>query len=477
MNESRRRKIRWRLADVLDFEARIAGAEPAVNARDRLLFDRDIRPRLDGLPPIEQRRVGLRLWLGEHLSAGHIGPGAAWTQATRLLCYLLFIGMAISGGVLACGLALGNGQRVHVVIFIALTLGLPWSLFVLLWLLRRLMGLDALGVGWVLSLAGRLLSGSQAPAGDQRRQSMRSLAQTLRGSRAAAGALSSRIGGLLQCGGLGFSLGVVIAFVATLMVFDVRFYWEATPAEDGLMQAAVATMAIPWRELWPAAVPDTGDIQASRRHTGVGAQRVPGGSVAGAWWRFLVMSVLCWGLLPRLLLLLMFSWRERRALRSLDFQAPRHRALWRALAGIERGQTAAAAADAALVLDVGGSGIDGSAIRGFMLRRLRLNPQATYRVSVLDEAAETAADRALADSPAHVVLAVLDWSLSPRQASGLQQRLRGLAGPTTPVTWVVIGGDTRCPAAPSADEHQRWTAFIDGLADPATEVAAYDPTA
>lgn len=477
MNESRRRKIRWRLADVLDFEVRIAGTEPAVDARDRLLFGRDIRPRFDGLPPVEQRRVGLRLWLDSQPAKGHIGPGAAWTRATRWLWRLLFLGMAISGGLLVCGLCLGNGQRVHVVVFLALTLWLPWALFGVSWLLRRLLGLDSLGVGWLLSLAGRRVSGSDGQTRDQRLESMQGLAQTLRGSHAVAGALSARIGALLQCGGLGFSLGVVIAFVATLMVFDVRFYWEATPAEDGLMQAAVTTVAMPWRAVWPAAVPDSGDIQISRRHTGAAAQRVPGGAVAGAWWRFLVMSVLFWGVLPRLLLLLWFGWSERRSLARMDFQAPRHRALWRALAGIERGQTAAAAADAALVLDVGGSGFDGTAIRGFMLRRLRVNPQATHRVSVLDEAAEAAADRALANAPAHVVLAVLDWSLSPRQASGLQQRIRRLTGATTPITWVVLGGDPAGPTAPATHAHQRWTAFIDGLADPATEVVAYDPSA
>lgn len=477
MNESRRSKVRWQLADVLDLEARIARAEPPVDARGRLLFARDIRPRLAGLPQVEQRRAGLRLWLDSQRPPGYIGPGAAWTQTMRLLSRLLFIGMAISGGVLAWGLCLGGGQRVHVVIFIALTLWLPWSLFVVSWLSRRLIGLDAHGMGWLLSFTDRLTLGKDENAGEQRRESMRSLVHTLRGSRAATGALSARVGSLLQWGGLGFSLGVVLAFVATLMVFDVRFYWEATPQDNGVMQTAVATMALPWSALWPAAVPDADAIQASRLRTGAAAQRVPGGAVAGAWWRFLVLSVLCWGLLPRLLLLVLFSWRERRALRALDFQAPRHRALWRELAGIERGHTADAAADAALVLDVGGSGIDGAAMRGFMLRRLRLNPQATYRVSVLDETAEVAADRALADAPAHVVLAVLDWSLSPRQASALQQRVRRLAGPGTPLTWVVIGGDTRRPIAPAADEHRRWTAFIDGLADPATEVVAYDPSA
>lgn len=475
MNDARREPVRWQLADLLDLEARIAQSDAPVDARDRLLFTRDIQPRLTALSPGAQRRAGLRLWLDSQRDSADIAPGAAWTRALRLLRRLLWVGMAISGGLLASGLCVGSGQRVHVVIFLALTLWLPWLLFGLSWGLRALIGREAAGMSWIVCRIAPLTSPTaDATAGD-RPQSLASLVQTLRGSQSVARALSARISGLFQWGGLGFSLGVVLVFVATLMVFDVRFYWEATPEDSGLMQATVSTMALPWAAFWPAAVPDDAAIRASRLRTGAASRAVPGGAVAGAWWRFLAMSLLCWGVLPRLVLLAVFAWRERRALDQLDFQAPRHRALWRSLTHIERGQTADAAADNAIVLDVGGSGIESAAIRGFMLRRLRLNPEASYRVSVLDETAEAAADRALATPPTHVVLAVLDWALSPRQAAALQQRVRRLAGAQAAITWLVMGGIPTQPVAPADDEYRRWIVFVDGLADPATEVAAYDP--
>ncbi len=46
-----------------------------------------------------------------------------------------------------------------------------------------------------------------------------------------------------------------------------------------------------------------------------------------------------------------------------------------------------------------------------------------------------------------------------------------------PITWVIVADDNGTPGAPDAEHMTRWTAFVDGLRDPATEIAAYDPAA
>ena len=122
-------------------------------------------------------------------------------------------------------------------------------------------------------------------------------------------------------------------------------------------------------------------------------------------------------------------------------------------------------------------GIEGEAVRGYMLRRLRVAPGTTYRVSVLDDAAENAADEALADGPAHVVLLAADWLLSPRQVKRLQARVRSAVGPDVPVIWLVVSEQDGAPGAPGPDYMQHWETLIDDLRDPTTEIAAYDPTA
>lgn len=118
------------------------------------------------------------------------------------------------------------------------------------------------------------------------------------------------------------------------------------------MTLTTHVIAAPWVWFWPQAVPDANTIAATR----VAAGALPDLG-AGQWWSFLLMTLLVWGLLPRLLLVARCRWRMHRALAQLDFQAPRHRAVWRQLNIIERGEVATEPADGALVLDVGGHGV------------------------------------------------------------------------------------------------------------------------
>lgn len=471
MNRSARKRPTWQLADLLDFEALLAGGEE-ISDRDRTVFVRDIRPRLSGATEASRRSTGLRLWLAHRReNAPQVWPSQTWLLMIGLLRWGLCLGSAAAGVALVWGLCLGGGQSVHVVIFVGLTLVLPWLGLLLFGFARRIAMRRSQALPWLIRLAMRPLA-QRAEA----REAHQRWLQALTDSRAPRRALAARAAGLMQWSGLGFSVGAVCAFLLAIMVFDVRFYWEATPDNEVLMQTTVATLALPWRELWPSAVPDGSAIQASRMRSG-SSRRPPDGEIAGAWWRFLALTLLVWGALPRLLLIGLYSLQRRRALAALDFQAPRHRTLWRQLAGVTRGAVADANADGALVLDVGGHGIDGEAIRGFLLRRLRVNPEATHRVSVLDADEEAAADIALAAAPGHVVLVAADWALSPRQAARLHQRVRAAIGASTPATWVIVGEADGTPAPPTAEHLARWTAFIDNLRDPATEIAGYDPAA
>jgi hypothetical protein len=480
MNPVRRAGRRWTLADLIDFETVLARVDDDTLAGDRLVFARDIRPGL-ARGDESRRRAGLRAWLAHRRAEAGLDTGRAWAQGLALLRLALFSAMVLAGMALVAGLCVGPSQSVHVVVFFALTLLLPWGVF-LFWLGLRAIGgarkTTLLPVVHGIERLGRRLRGAggghepdgAAPSrtdGWQRR---------LADSRQPRRALQAALGGTLQWGALGFNLGLVLAFVGSLLIFDVRFYWEATPQTGSLVHSSVALIATPWRRVWPAAVPDASQIEASRARYAGGERRVATTPAStAAWWRFLLVSLLVWGVLPRLLLIGAYALAERRALARLDFQAPRHRDLWRRLTHVERGAVAAPASDSALVLDVGGSGLTGADIRGFLLRALRVNPRAEARIGVLDDRAEQAADAALADTPEHVVLLVEDWGLSPRQAGALQRRVRAAVGNNTPITWLVFARDDGMPAAPEADHLRRWTAFIDGLRDPATEIVAYAP--
>ena len=476
MNSARRAGRRWTLADLIDFETVLARVDDDTLAGDRLVFARDIRPTLARADEFSRRRDGLRAWLDVRRDRTQLDTGRAWAQGLALVRLALFAAMALAGMALVAGLCAGPSQSVHVVVFFALTLLLPWGLF-LLWLGLRAAGgarratLMRLLEG-VSRFSNRFRSGRGAPL----ENGVEAWQQRLVEGRQPRRALQATLGGALQWGGVGFNLGLVLAFVGSLLIFDVRFYWEATPQTGSLVQSSVALIATPWRTVWPAAVPDASQIEASRARYIDGERRVATTPAStAAWWRFLLMSLLVWGVLPRLLLMGGYALAERRALARLDFQAPRHRDLWRRLAHVERGAVAAPVTDSALILDVGGSGVRAGDIRGFLLRALRVNPAAEARIGVLDDSAEQAADAALAASPAHVVLLVEDWGLSPRQAGALQARVRAAAGDATPITWLVFARDDGLPTAPDAAHLRRWTRFIDGLRDPATEIVGYAP--
>ncbi|NQX01184.1 DUF2868 domain-containing protein, partial [bacterium] len=238
------------------------------------------------------------------------------------------------------------------------------------------------------------------------------------------------------------------------------------------LETAVRILSAPWSAWWPQAAPDARVILDSRWLPGRTSGLAPG---PAAWWQFLLMATLVWGLLPRLLLGLLAWNAGRRALARLDFQSRGHRALWREITGTERVETDAPPLDGVLVLDVGGSGLTEAALRPFLLRRLRVHPAAWQSTAVLDPGAENQAAKALAKAPAGVVLLAEGWSLSPPRMVALHARIRACAGPAAPVKFLVanVGAD-RQPAAASAEESREWTRFVDSLRDPAAEVFFFE---
>jgi hypothetical protein len=259
-----------------------------------------------------------------------------------------------------------------------------------------------------------------------------------------------------------------------VLVKHVGFFWETT-TDDAMrtgLRISTDLLATPWSAWWHGAVPDAAVIEASRWLPGREAGLAPGPS---AWWTFLLMAVLVWGLLPRMLLWLL-AWRaSRRALTKLDFQGRAHRALWRDLTGLDRVDVDEKPLDGVLVLDVGGTGLIREVMRPFLLRHLRVHPAVWQSVAVLAPGAEAEAARALAQAPAGVVLLGEGWALSPPRMTLLHDQVRAATGMHTPIKFLVANVDfAGNPAPPSAEERQEWERFVDGLRDPSAEVFFFE---
>ncbi|MEM1083547.1 MAG: DUF2868 domain-containing protein [Verrucomicrobiota bacterium] len=385
----------------------------------------------------------MKRWLEKQ---GPIGLGARWVAAIGLAGSLLMLAFFAIGAVTAWGTLDRSVGGVHVVWFLMVALVLPWLLLlvgVLLWLLR---GRIAAG-GLFQSLMERL---SLRFAG---RKARRAIEQAK-----AVGELSGIVGWRLarwsQLAAAAFHGGALAGLGAMVLFKRVGFFWETTTerAMEGFLTTTVAVLSAPWSWAAPQLVPDVAASESIQdwKTGGLG------------WWPFLILSLLIWGLLPRLLLAGWAGWSERRALGRLTFQSPHHRKLWRAMTGVKRGEEPVGPVDGALVVSLEGAVPAKESLRPFMLRVLRMNPTGWERLGVLDQDHEEAARAALEKATAGIVLLAEGWSLAPRSVEKALDEVASRAGDRRVV--LLVGNPTAdgSMGPPEAEQRVEWERFMDG---------------
>ena len=353
-------------------------------------------------------------------------------------------------------------------IFVAVVLGVQVVILLgatIAWLFRRKAGEAYSVVQSIIGVLARRLTGDRESAWWH---------SLITQGGAGRRALLWRVARVVQTAGIAFNLGAIAALVGLVLFRNVGFFWETTTesAMRGWLEQAVKWIAAPWSWLDPASVPDAALIDATRWWPEKSVSHSPG---PAAWWRFLLWSLVVWGLLPRLILRLLCQWNERRSLAALDFQSRRHRALWRELTGGEmREEIANRPTDGALVIDVGGAGFSHERLRPFLLQKLRVNPTAWESTGVLDPEREAAARNALTDAPAAIVLLVEGWALSPRQVESLLAKVSGLRGDRR-VILLIGNAEPNGTMRPAEDEERaNWKRFVDGLAGSEVELVFYE---
>ena len=466
-----RKSSKWNLADLVDLEARLlrGGREPA-GARRR--YREEMRREGDKLRGEgERRRLGLRRWLEAGREAE--GPdrdalGSRVVGALRVAGVLLGIVAFLAGTGVMRGLLQPTGlfaRGYNVWLFLAVALGLQW-LF-LLW--------GVLGYAFLRRGAGALSLFQRAVWGMVRRMT-KAVEETvwtrlLEGGAGYRSVLSWRLARLTQGVAVGFNLGLLAGFLGCLFFLSVRFYWESTLEGSGWgLLDFMDGMARPWAWSGVAVPPVQSEIEYSVLEKFF-YERVE----VEKLWPFLMMSLAVYGLLPRLLLWCFCGYRERRALATLAFQAPRHRELWRGLTKVERTLPSKGQGDGVLLLDVGGIEVETEAVREFLLRELRVNPRSRHTTAVLDAQREEEALEAIRTADLGVVFLVEGWALSPKEMRALHRRVREVGGRDLPVNFLVLG-ELRdgVPSAPDPEEWTQWKAFVDSLRDPVAEVVPYE---
>ena len=507
------------MRDLVDFES-LAGD---VRTPD----EGAVQEAVKGLEGAEARRVGMKVWLDGVRRDGGEFPGQIWASGRFVVGLLVGAVMFLTGIGMMVGMMDRERMAFHVPLLLGVSVGLPLLILITSlvgWLFRGSFssGFDFLPkwLGWLVGKLGGAESpgllqpavafgqsspaaspaalaretpdeNSASPARSRLHGGERQQAAAVHGLRrkAISGSLSVlakslRLEGgkgwealgwngvrLTQVGAVMFSAGLMAGLLGCIWFLEVGFYWESTTPEwmGDQISMVVGLLGFAWGWAFPEWVPSMEKIAMTRWSDGeIMAGRMQS---AATWYPFLFASIFCWGLLPRLLFWGYAALRERKALGALDFQSKRHRELWREIIWTRRADVSEAPLDGVLVLDVGGTGLQENDVRGYLLRRLRVNPGEWFEVGVWDGKSEAVVAESIRNAPAGVVLLAEGWALSPPRMIALCRQIRSLAKAGTPIYFLVVnvGSDGKL-AEVRAEEKTVWKDFADSLADAALEV-------
>jgi hypothetical protein len=117
---------------------------------------------------------------------------------------------------------------------------------------------------------------------------------------------------------LSFTLSAIAWFVFRLSTTDMAFVWSTTfDVQPQTLAALTNGLALPWQHLAPQATIDLETIQKTRYFRAHQSALPPNvhAEDLGRWWPFLLAAMSTYGLMPRLIVLLICLWRQRVALR------------------------------------------------------------------------------------------------------------------------------------------------------------------
>ena len=287
----------------------------------------------------------IRLWLEQRRKLdekatpeGQALPGAAFSTAYRLFRFLLCVAGIITGFTMAITVLRYTGLKPVNVSYYLGGLVLVQILFLLsLFFLSasRRMGLLKSSASPLYGFLANLIAGfsSKLKKGiktkdlDTRHQEIRnsflSALGFIKGRKKVWGnVMYWPLFTLAQIFGVAVNIGILTTTLVRVASTDLAFGWQSTlDLGSQFVYRSVSIIAIPWS--WLAgpgtAHPTLTQIEGSRMILKDGIYRLSTQDLT-AWWPFLCLCVLFYGLLPRLLLFIVGVLCQRRSLMKLDFK-------------------------------------------------------------------------------------------------------------------------------------------------------------
>lgn len=114
---------------------------------------------------------------------------------------------------------------------------------------------------------------------------------------------------------LAFNTGCIGSFITILLFNDLSFVWRSTLLDAGHIHPILSAIALPW--FFIDAAQPIFELLVNTQHSRLIDN--PASSVDyGSWWKFLIAAQLCYGIIPRILLLIWASYRFKRQLIQHD---------------------------------------------------------------------------------------------------------------------------------------------------------------
>lgn len=335
----------WRIPDLIDLEYFLGQDEgedlDILAARDREMYTRFPAEVTDEKSSTSAVLFG---WLaGRKQAVAEISdetplPGRIWQELFSLFFWGCLIFGLVAGGTIAFSFLSYSGTRpvnvsAYFGIFVAFQIVLL-VLLLLLFLYRRMLG-RGLDGSFLYKMLRRFFY--KLVAGISRRAASRASADTrLKWSGHAGGInqLQQRYGSLFirpffllaQLFGVSFNAGVLAATLLKVIGSDVAFGWQTTlQIGSETVHGLVRWISLPWSWFLPTCCcPSLAQVEGSKLVLKDGIYHLATHDLI-SWWPFLCLSVLFYGLLPRLVLLLVGTFRQYRDLAGLNFEHGRYR--------------------------------------------------------------------------------------------------------------------------------------------------------
>ncbi len=349
MKQAENKKCVWKIADIIDLEYFLHLREKEeddetkkqLTKYDRFIYLNTIKPLLaNGLE--DTRKNILFHWLNV-VRAGAKSkdettrtlPGESFYFFQRLFGALFFlIGLVAGLKLTLYFLSYDGTEPINVTLYIAffIVLQILLALFTLLALFGRKIFLQSTWISPFHHLLSRLLvyfvKGAVGKANKTMTGAGRSAVQALTGLLAGKKKQYGHIFfrpffAVLQLIGIGFNLGVLGSTFLKILSTDLAFGWQSTlQVSAEAVHRLVQIIAIPWSWAFETGIgyPTLVQIQGSHMILKDGLYHLATGNLV-AWWPFLLLAVLFYGLIPRVIFLVTTHWFQVQEIDSLAFDS------------------------------------------------------------------------------------------------------------------------------------------------------------